>query len=154
MILLWIMCTKTRCFLGKIYTTGKNITQPPVAAVMTDFNPACCCCILRLGFQNGILVHIQSSMVTPERCSQVSQLDIDNHAAGLSKILSKGGKSEEFRITTFSPNRAAKLSQILRQEQHIILNFFRLNRSQWQYLHLYVLKWHIFKTTLLNYQHY
>ena len=40
-------------------------------------------------------------------------MDIDNHAAGLSNILSKGGKSEEFRITTFSPNHAAKLSQIL-----------------------------------------
>ena len=40
---------------------------------MTNFNSAFCCCRLRLGFWNGILVHIQSSMVTPERCSQVSQ---------------------------------------------------------------------------------
>ena len=40
-------------------------------------------------------------------------MDIDNYAAGLSKILSKGEKSEDFRITTFSPNLAAKLSQIL-----------------------------------------
>ena len=38
LVLLRKLCKKSRCFLEKIYTDGKNFTQPPVATVATNLN--------------------------------------------------------------------------------------------------------------------
>ena len=37
-VLIRILCKKSRCFQGKIYTVGKNFTRPPVVTVATNLN--------------------------------------------------------------------------------------------------------------------
>ena len=39
LVVLRILCKKSRCFFGKIYTGGKHFTRRPVVTVATNLNP-------------------------------------------------------------------------------------------------------------------